>query len=130
MLTARPDSGVDKRSEVMQEWYRDELTKVLEDLIEKWQKKIGVKLSFWGTRRMKTKWGSCNEKDKRVLFNLELAKKPKSCIEYVVVHELVHLIERKHNDKFIDLMDKFLPKWRSERDELNQLILAYEEWDH
>jgi len=77
---------------------------------------------------MKTRWGSCNEKTKRIWFNLELIKKPESCIEYIVVHELVHLLERTHNDRFVQLMDKHLPKWRSERDELNRLILAYEEW--
>ncbi len=77
---------------------------------------------------MKTRWGTCNHKNKNVWFNLELAKKPLSCIEYVIVHELLHLIEKKHSDKFLILMKKYLPKWKSEKEELNRLILSHEEW--
>jgi predicted metal-dependent hydrolase len=80
--------------------------------------------------RMKTRWGTCNQKAKRITLNLELAKKPLSCIEYIVVHELVHLIERKHNDRFAQLMTKYLPKWRGEKEELNRLMLAHEEWEY
>ena len=128
ILQVRPKSSVEKREEVMSEWYRAELQPVISELLEKWQKKMSVKLSFWSIKRMKTRWGSCNQKTGRALFNLELAKKPFSCVEYVVVHELVHLIERKHNDKFTKLMTKFLPKWKSSKEELNSLILSYEKW--
>jgi len=130
VLSVKTKSTLIKRKQVMQDWYRNELKNILRDLIEKWQKKIGVEASHWGIRRMKTRWGTCDEKTKRIWFNLELIKKPESCIQYIVVHELIHLLERKHNDKFVGLMDKYLPKWRSEKDELNQLILSYEKWDH
>ncbi len=128
VLSVRTGSNTKKREQVLQNWYRNELRQVLDPLIKKWQEKIGVRVDFWGIKRMKTKWGSCNEKTKRILLNLELIKKPESCIEYVVVHELIHILERKHSDKFVGLMDKHLPKWRDEKDELNRLILAHEEW--
>jgi len=130
MLSVKPRSSLLKREQVMQDWYREELKNTLKPLIVKWQNKIGVKTHFWGIRRMKTRWGTCDEKTKRLWFNLELIKKPESCIQYVVVHELIHLIERKHNDNFVGLIDKYLPKWQSEKDELNQFILSHEEWRH
>ena len=128
VLSVRSGSNIGKRGQVLQNWYRNELRHILDPLIKKWQEKIGAQIEFWGIRRMKTRWGSCNEKTKRIWYNLELIKKPKSCIEYVVVHELVHVIERKHSDKFVRLMDNYLPKWREEKDELNRQILAHEEW--
>lgn len=129
-IVLRVKSGSDskKREQVLQNWYRNKLREILKPMIKEWQKKLGVELNFWGIRQMKTKWGSCNEKTKRIWLNLELIKKPEYCIEYVVVHELVHLLERTHNDRFVQLMDKHLPKWRSTKDELNRLILAYEKW--
>jgi predicted metal-dependent hydrolase len=128
VLRIRPGSDSKKRKQVLQNWYREKLREILIPIVKEWQKKIGVEVNFWGIRQMKTKWGSCNEKTKRIWFNLELIKKPEYCIEYVVVHELLHLLERTHNDRFVKLMDKNLPKWRSTKDELNRLILAYEEW--
>jgi len=128
VLSVRPGSDTKKREQVLQNWYRNELRRVLGPLIKKWQEKIGVRVDFWGIKRMKTKWGSCNEKTKRILLNLELIKKPESCIEYVVVHELIHILERTHSDKFVRLMDEYLPKWRDEKNELSRLILAHEEW--
>jgi len=128
VLKVKPGSDSKKREQVLQNWYRKRLREILTPMIKNWQKIIGVKVNFWGIRQMKTKWGSCNEKTKRIWFNLELIKKPEYCIEYVVVHELAHLLERTHNDRFVQLMDKHLPKWRSTKDELNRLILAYEEW--
>jgi len=128
VLSVKPKSKLLKREQIMQDWYRGKLKNILNVLIEKWQKKIGVQANHWSIRRMKTRWGTCDKRTKRLWFNLELIKKPKSCIQYVVVHELVHLIERKHNDKFVSLMDKYLPKWRSEKDELNQLIISHKKW--
>jgi len=128
VLSVKPGSDTKKREQVLQNWYRNELRQALDPLIEKWQEKIGVRVDFWGIRRMKTRWGTCNEKTKRIWLNLELVKKPESCIEYVVVHELVHILERTHSNKFVRLMDKYLPKWRDEKDELTRLILAHEEW--
>lgn len=130
VLNVKPKCQLLRREQIVRDWYRYELRNIISDLIDKWQKKIGVKANYWGIRKMKTRWGTCDEKTNRLWFNLELVKKPVSCIQYVVVHELIHLIERKHNDKFIGLIDKYLPKWRSEKDELNRQILSYDEWDH
>lgn len=127
-LTVRPKTSVLRREEVMQDWYRNELHKFLEIAITKWERKIGVEVNDWSIRRMKTRWGTCNHKKKNILFNLELAKKPESCIEYVVLHELLHLVEEKHSEKFTALLSKYMPKWKSEKEELNRLILSYEEW--
>ncbi|MDD4399744.1 MAG: SprT family zinc-dependent metalloprotease [Dysgonamonadaceae bacterium] len=130
ILRVRPKSPISKRREVMLDWYRQELHKVVDGLIVKWQKKIGVQAKFWAIKRMKTRWGTCNHKRGRILINLELAKKPVACIEYVVVHELLHLIEKKHDDKFVALMTRYLPKWKSTKEELNRFILSYEEWKY
>jgi len=130
ILRVKPKSDLIKREKVMQEWYRYELRIVLNEMVKKWQKIIDVQVNYLAIRKMKTRWGTCDEKTKRMWFNLKLVKKLESCIEYVVVHELVHLLERKHNDKFASLMDKYLPKWRSEKNKLNRLILSYEKWDH
>lgn len=130
VLQVRPKCSVAKRQEVVIGWYRQELHTVVSDLISKWQKKMGVEVKYWGIKRMKTRWGTCNHKRARVLINLELAKKPIACIEYVVVHELLHLVEKKHSDKFVALMTKYLPKWKSIKEELNSFILSYEEWKY
>jgi len=128
VLSVRLGSDTKKREQVLQNWYRTKLREMLDPLIIKWQEKSGVRVNFWGIKRMKTRWGSCNEETKRIWLNLELIKKPESCIEYVVVHELVHILERTHSDKFVRLMDKYLPKWRDKKDDLNRLVLAHEEW--
>ncbi len=128
ILSARPEATIKKKESIMNKFYRMELEKKLETLIIKWQKKIKVTPTFWGIRKMRTRWGTCDERSRRIWFNFELAKKPENCIQYVVVHELVHLIERKHDKYFVGLMDKYLPKWRSEKEELNKFILSYERW--
>lgn len=128
ILQVRPKSTVAKRHEVMTQWYRDQLRPVVEGMIAKWEKKIGVHSSHWGIKQMKTRWGTCNHKSGRILINLELVKKPVQSVEYVVVHELLHIIERKHSKKFTTLMTKYIPKWKSIKDELNKFILSYEEW--
>ncbi len=99
-------------------------------LLDKWQPKLGVSVSAWGIRRMKTKWGSCNPQAGRILLNLELAKKPVRCLEYLVVHELAHLLERHHNEGFVSIMDTHLPHWRLLRAELNAAPLAHENWTY
>ncbi len=119
-----------KRQQVLIGWYRKELKALIPPLIGKWEALIGVKIASWGVKKMKTKWGSCNNTDNRIWVNLELAKKPVQCLEYIVVHEMVHLLERHHNDRFIMLMDKFLPNWRLHRDELNSAPLAHETWSY
>ena len=121
-LYVRPNSTVEKREYVMKEWYREELKKVIPDYIDKWQKIMDIQLNFWGVKQMKTKWGSCNESRKRIWVNLELAKKNPRCLEYVIVHEMVHLKERKHGEAFKKLMDKYLPNWRAVKRELNEIV--------
>jgi len=130
VLNVRPESNVDKREEVLWNWYRDKLKNHLEPNIQKWQKKIGQEFGQWRVRKMKRSWGNCNENNKTVSFNLKLAQKPKSCIEYVIVHELLHLIERSHNNRFVKLLDKYMPNWQHEKDKLNRQILSPEEWSH
>jgi predicted metal-dependent hydrolase len=111
-------------------WYRRELKKLIPPLLKKWQAALGVQIAEWGIRRMKTRWGSCNAKARRIWLNLELAKKPAPCLEYLVVHELAHLIERRHNDRFVAILDRHLPQWRLHREELNSAPLAHETWTY
>ena len=127
-LFMEPEATRDQREAVLLQWYREQLRKLIPGLLEKWQLIIGVHVADWGIKRMKTKWGSCNRDDRRVWFNLELAKKPVRCLEYVVVHELVHLLERTHNDRFVALMDQYLPGWHSIRTELQEGLLSYQAW--
>jgi predicted metal-dependent hydrolase len=129
-LWVKPDTSVEEKATIMKEWYRKQLKNQLPALIEKWEKVIGVKANDWGVKHMKTKWGACNTDDKRIWINLELSKKPISCLEYILVHELVHLHERNHNERFISLMDKFMPKWRLHRDELNSLPIVHNDWGY
>ena len=130
VLQVRRNSSPVRREEVLMAWYRNELRGISEELMEGWQKRIGVTARSWGIKRMKTRWGTCNQKARRIWLNLELIKKPLVCIEYVVVHELLHLIEKKHNDRFVALMTKHLPKWRSLKGELNRFMLSHEEWSY
>lgn len=111
-------------------FYRDEMQRSLSKLLPLWQKKLGAKENALGIKKMKTKWGSCNIQAKRIWLNLELAKKPIECMEYILVHELVHLLERHHNERFRSIMDKHMPNWKERRDLLNSLPLAYEDWSY
>lgn len=118
------------REAVFQQWYRRSLQKQIPGLLEKWEKEVGVDVSEVRIRRMKTRWGSCNADARRVWLNLELAKKSPSCLEYILVHELVHLRERHHNELFRSLMDTVMPNWRLYRAELNRAPLAHESWKY
>lgn len=129
-LFVRPETSTDRRGELLQAFYRAEMKKLIPTLLDKWQPILGVEASAWGIKKMKTKWGTCNIAARRVWLNLELAKKPIQCLEYILVHELLHLIERHHNDRFRSLMDHHLPQWQAHRDELNRSLLAEERWDH
>ena len=128
LLRVRPDSNRDGREAILHRWYRDKLRAGLPVLLSKWESIIGEQVTYIGIKKMKTRWGSCNREARRIWLNLELIKKPSVCLEYVLVHEMVHLIERNHNDRFRELMDKFMPQWRSCRDMLNQAPLAHSEW--
>lgn len=130
VLTVRPGSNVEHKQVLLQEWYRDQLKVIVSKLIEKWSPVINVPVKEFGIKRMKTKWGTCNHDAKRIWLNLELAKKPLECIEYIVVHEMVHLLERNHNGYFIAYMDKFIPQWQHIKNELNRLPLSHTEWKY
>jgi len=119
-----------EREEVLHRWYRAWLRVLIPPLLEKWETVLGVHPVGWGIKRMKTKWGSVSPTTRRIWLNLELAKKPVTCLEYLVVHELTHLIEPRHNDRFVCLMDTHLPGWRGARAELNRAPLAHEEWKY
>jgi predicted metal-dependent hydrolase len=116
------------RMAVLQRWQREQLRSRIPELIAQWEPTVGRTVPKWSIRRMKTKWGSCNRETGHIWFNLELAKKHPDCLEYVVVHEMTHLIERGHGERFTRLMDKILPDWRARREELNRAPLAEEEW--
>jgi predicted metal-dependent hydrolase len=129
-LRVRPGADRDKREAVLYRWYRARLKEAIPPLVAKWEPVVGVQVAEWGVKRMKTRWGSCNIQARRVWLNLELVKKPPVCLEYVLVHEMVHLLERLHNARFQAYMDKFMPQWRLYRDELNAAPLAYEHWTY
>ena len=129
-LFVNPGTSVENKMLVLSEFYRTELKAQIEKLITDWQSRIGVDVAEWSVKKMKTKWGSCNTGAKRIWLNLELAKKPPECLEYILVHELVHLLERKHNERFRAYMDKFMPSWRERRDILNKLPLAFDRWSY
>lgn len=129
-LYVRPRTSSEKRERILQRWYREQLRVLIPSLLEKWQSEIGVQVTHWGIKRMKTKWGSCNMDTRRIWLNLELAKKPPSCLEYILVHELVHLLERHHGDRFRKHMDWVMPQWRLHREELNRAPLSHESWSY
>lgn len=126
LLTVSPGTSMKNRALVINRWYRQHLNKIISDMIAKWEPVIGKRVNDWGIKNMKTRWGSCNIKDHRIWLNLELAKKSPECLEYVLVHELVHLHERNHNSHFKSLMDKYLPQWRQYRATLMKESLAAE----
>ena len=129
-LYVRPKSSKKKLKSILDEWYRQQLKTSLPALIEKWEKKMNVQVNQFVIKKMRTKWGTCNREAKRLWLNLELAKKPGECLEYIVVHEMVHLLERHHNEKFIAYMDRFLPKWRFYKEGLNRWPLRHENWGY
>ncbi len=129
-LFVRPGASTEQREAVLLHWYREQLKALIPPLLETWQPILGVQASHWGIKKMKTKWGSCNPTARRLWFNLELAKKPMQCLEYIVVHELVHLLERRHSVRFAALMDELLPTWHHSRATLNGGMLAHEAWTY
>lgn len=128
-LYVRPKSTTEKCHEILNEWYRQQLKEVIPALITKWEKIINVEVNEWQVRQMKTKWGTCKIDKKRIWLNLELAKKPIQCLEYIIVHEMVHLLERHHNDRFLHYINTFLPNWKQLKSELNTLPVGYADWE-
>ena len=127
-LFAPAGTTAEQREAILSRWYRAQLKRMIPPLLEKWQAILGVQVADWGIKKMKTKWGTCNATAHRVWFNLELAKKPEQCLEYIVVHELAHLLHRNHDEKFIGLLDALLPHWQQSRDILSNLPLGHTEW--
>jgi predicted metal-dependent hydrolase len=130
LLTIRPGTDQEKRAAILATWYRQQLHAAIPPLIAKWELLLGVQSSHIYIQRMKTRWGSCNPHTRSLRLNTELAKKPQACLEYVIVHELVHLLEPTHNTQFVNYMDKFLPQWHHLRDELNRAPLTHEDWEY
>ena len=129
-LFVRPGTSPDQREAVLLRWHRDQLKALIPALLEKWEPIFGVSVAAWGIKKMKTKWGSCNATARRVWFNLELAKKPAQCLEYIVVHELVHPLERHHNENFAALVETHVPMWKQYRAMLNSMPLGHEDWGY
>lgn len=127
-MYVRPYTTTKEREVIFEKFYRSEIEKLIPVLLRKWQKKLGVKPKEVRIKKMKTKWGTCNTKPRRIWLNLELAKKPLHCIDYVFVHELIHFIEKNHSEKFIYLLESVLPHWQSTKDELNESPLGYSKW--
>jgi predicted metal-dependent hydrolase len=127
-LTVRPEADAKKRAEVIHEWHKSLLHEVVPGIIQKWQPKLKVHVSSYFLQRMKTKWGSCNHRDQHIRLNTELVKKPRDLLEYVIVHEMVHLLEPTHSERFITILQKHYPAWREARAELNELPLSAEVW--
>lgn len=127
-LTVRPGSEMHKRADVIHQWHKSLLHDAIPKIIRKWESKLKVEVSSYFLQRMKTKWGSCNRRTRCIRLNTELVKKPKDLLEYVIVHEMIHLIEPTHNKRFITILQKHYPNWREARNELNELPLTAEVW--
>lgn len=130
ILSVRPGANRERKQAILAAWYRSNLKQAVPALIEKWQPRMGVTVQRFYVQRMKTKWGSCSVHSGSIRLNTELAKKPLVCLEYIIVHEMTHLLEPTHNSRFIALMDQFMPKWRFYREELNRLPVRHEEWGY
>lgn len=130
VLSLRPDTSDTRRGEILDAWYRAQIKMAMPALLARWQPLMGVRLGRFYVQRMKTKWGSCTPSARSIRLNTDLAKKPPGCLEYIVVHELAHLLEPTHNARFMALMDHFLPNWRQSRDDLNRLPLRHVDWSY
>ncbi len=130
ILRVRRGTDTAKRHAILEEWQREQLRNVVPPLIEKWERLMGVRVRRFFVQRMKTKWGSCNHRAGSLRLNTDLARKPRECLEYIVVHEMAHLLEPTHNAHFMALMDRFMPKWQSHREVLNRLPVRHESWNY
>jgi predicted metal-dependent hydrolase len=130
ILRVRPHTEQARREAVLEAWYREQVRLAATPLIARWEPRMGVKVARFFVRRMRTRWGSCNPRSGSVRFNTDLAKKPRECLEYIVVHEMVHLLEPTHNGRFVALMDRFMPRWQAYREILNRLPVRHENWQY
>ena len=122
-LYVREGVTEERRAEVLREWYRSELKLILHTLITQWEKTLEVTVNKWEVKQMKTLWGSCNHHTRNIIFNLELIKKPVRCIEYIVVHELLHIKVRLHNEEYTALLTQYFPNWKQLKEELNEFVV-------
>lgn len=129
-LVVKPGATREQKQKLLEGWYRRLLRDMVGKYIASWEPRMNLEVAEYGIKKMRTKWGSCNHDAKRIWVNLELAKKPKECLEYIVVHEMVHLIKRKHDAGFVALMNQFLPQWRQYKEDLNRLQISHETWDY
>lgn len=129
-LQVRPGADIPKKQSLLEAAYRQQLKEAIPPLIVQWETRLDLSLAGFTIRKMKTKWGSCSPQNRTIRLNLELAKKPRQCLEYVILHEMLHLLEPSHNQRFIALLDQFMRQWRSYRDELNRLPVSHEQWKH
>jgi predicted metal-dependent hydrolase len=129
-LRVRPGASDEKKQAIVEGWYREQLKKTVPALIAKWEPLLGVKVERFFVQKMKTKWGSCSASTRGIRLNTDLAKKPPECLEYIVVHELIHLLEPTHNHRFMNLMNQFMPNWRFYRAELNRLPVRHADWTY
>ncbi|MCO5096946.1 MAG: M48 family metallopeptidase [Rhodocyclaceae bacterium] len=130
VLQVRPGTGEARSQEILEAWYREQIRAAVPELIARWEPVMGVKVGRVFVQRMKTKWGSCNPSSGAIRLNTELAKKPPECLDYIVVHEMAHLLEHTHNARFTSLMDLFMPQWQHVRDVLNRLPVRHENWEY
>ncbi len=129
-LGLRPGTDVQRRRAIAEAWYREQVRQALPDLLSKWQSILGVEVTGFYVQRMRTRWGSCNPTARTIRLNTDLAKKPRECLEYIVVHELVHLLEPTHNARFVALMNRYMPRWQDHRKALNRLPVRHEDWEY
>lgn len=129
-LYVRPNTGLEKKHAIMEQWYREQLKEMIPAIIAQWEKKIKVHVVEFGVKKMRTRWGTCNKEAGRIWVNLELAKKPLACLEYIIVHEMLHLVERRHNDKFTSLLNHYMPHWKQHKEELNRLPIGHIDWTY
>lgn len=129
-LTVRPGTDEERRHQIVDQWYREQLRAAVRPLIAKWEARMGVKVTLLFVQRMKTKWGGCNPVRGSIRLNTDLAKKPKECLEYIVVHEMAHFLEPTHNARFVALMDRFMPRWSDCRQALNRLPVRHDRWKY
>jgi predicted metal-dependent hydrolase len=130
VLGVPPRTSEEKRRALVEQWYREELKEAVPPLLARWEQRLGVHVQRFFVQRMKTRWGSCNAKTRSIRLNSELAKKPLPCLEYLVVHEMVHLIEPTHNARFVAVMDRVMPHWRELRQQLNRLPIRHDKWTY
>lgn len=130
LLHVRPGTSQEKCQAIVDEWYREQIRQAAPPMIAQWEPLLGVKMKRFYVQRMKTKWGSCNHEARTIRLNTDLAKKPPECLEYLIVHELVHILEPTHNARFITIMDHHMPKWRSHQQTLNRLPVRHESWGY